>query len=136
MMLYGFSKRGPDSNFHPLDMPLPVHLTWSPSEMPPAYRNVSRSKAETADLGFIAGPGTSNCPPGFTAQAYVMPPHYFDLLSVGKGEAGRYCVGVEADDTLICDKLTVEVCWDGAWDDDKYKFREHFRIREVPSGEP
>jgi hypothetical protein len=136
VMLYGFSKRGPDNNFHPVDMPIPIHLTWSPSQMPPAYRNVSRSKPETVDLGFIAGPGTRDCPRGFTAQAYVMPLDYPDLLSVGKGEAGRYCVGLEADDTLVCDQLTVEVSWDGVWDDDKYRFQEHFRIREVPSEEP
>jgi len=135
VMLHGFSKRGPDSLFHPVDMPFPIQLTWAPSEMPPAYRNISRSKPERCDLGYIAEPGLPDCPCGFIAQAYVMPFSYRNSLCVGKGEAGRYYVSVESDNNLICKSLAVEVSWDGVWSQNSHELRDHLRVREVPSEE-
>jgi len=136
VMLNGFSKRRADNRFHPVDMPFPIQLTWSPSEMPPPYRNISRSKPEMFDLGFIAKPDRPGSVPGFVVQAYVMPCSYADLLSVKAGEAARYYMSVEADNSLICSELVVEVSWDGVWHDDSHKFRDHLLIRVVQNEEP
>lgn len=143
VMLYGFSKRGPDHHYHPVPMPYAIQLTWTPSEMPPAYRCISRSKPETFDLGYIAKSGTSDRPPGFTPQAYgftpqayVMPRSYDDSLRVKANEARRYYVRVEADNALTNNLITVEVSWDGKWDSHSDTFGKHLVITEYKWKDP
>src|SRR5262245_15651605 len=52
VVLKGLSKRGPDGNFYPIPMAVPLYFVWAPAEITPP--TVTLTGEQVVDFGFVA----------------------------------------------------------------------------------
>lgn len=124
VLLRAIQRKQPNGEFLPQHVWIPLQFTWSPSEMPPLWRDVMKNE-ETLDFGFIAGRQTTK----FEPQFYVTPVGHD--YSVPAGGTVRYFVEIVADGHVCPKRQVFEVAWDGTWDDDPTKMRDHLHVIDV-----
>ena len=131
VMLRGMQRKHADEPASPQCVPIALQFTWSPSEMPPLQRNIGRGRGETFDLGFVENAGQDGN--RFRPQFYVTPAGHD--YSVPGGVLARYSLDIEADNCASPTYL-VEVLFDGHWDDDPEKMRDHLKVARISQVSP
>jgi hypothetical protein len=128
VMLRGAAKKQLNGEFLPLLVPLPLQFTWSPSEMPPSFRDIAPSANDVIDLGFVdKGADT------FKLQFYVTPSGQDHPIK--PTDVVRYSLQVVADD-YASPIQPFEAAWDGRWDDNPTTMRDYLTIRDVTQKHP
>jgi len=124
VLLQGVARMQPNGVFTQQLVPIPLQFTWSPSEMPPLRRDITRMGRDIIDLGFVVRGQAAR----FQPQFYVTPVGHD--YSVSPESAVRYFVQVVADNGVSPIHM-FEVAWDGNWDDNPATMRDHLKIKDV-----
>jgi hypothetical protein len=122
VLLKGISRRGPDGVFYPVPMSIPVQFVWAPAEMTPPV--VTLVKEQILDLGFIKENEKK-----FIPRLWSTPYNFQGFVS--KDEAVRYHMEIEATNFTSPRYQVFEVAWDGTWEYEPEKMRQHLRIKEI-----
>jgi hypothetical protein len=122
VLLMGISRRGPDNVFHPSPLVVPSQLIWAPASFAPTL--VAVTKEQIVDLGNIREGDSA-----FRLALYSTPNNFAGL--VGKDEAVRFELAIEADNFSSSRYKVIEVAWDGIWEFEPEKMENHLRIREI-----
>ncbi|MEW6659946.1 MAG: hypothetical protein AB1424_14905 [Thermodesulfobacteriota bacterium] len=122
VLLKGMSRRGPDGEFYPIPMSVPLQFVWAPAEITPPV--VTIVKEQILDLGFIKENENKFIPrlwgTPYTFQGFI-----------GKDEAVRYHMEIEATNFSSPRYQVFEVAWDGTWEYEPEKMQQHLRIKEI-----
>lgn len=122
VLLKSISKRGPDGEFHPIPMSVPLQFTWAPAESTPTVVNIGDEAI--FDFGRLTEHN-----PRFVPSLYSFSNNFLGI--VGANEAIRYSLQVVSD-TYISNIFQVfEVAWDGKWDEHVDKMKMHLVIKEI-----
>lgn len=105
VILKQIHRRGPDGEFHPEKLVVPLQYTWSPAEWSPALQTVA--KEEVLYFGRISE-GDS-----FIPTFYITSVNFKGLVKAN--ESIRYSLQIVADN-FVSSKLQIfEVSWNGQW---------------------
>lgn len=122
VLLKAISKRGPDGEYHPLAMSVPLQFVWSPSEVTPPV--ITIEDEHVFDFGSISEVGTK-----FVPSLYSTSNNFLGFVE--KNESIRYSLQIVSDGFISDGYQVFEVSWDGNWDGDKEKMQQHLRIKEI-----
>lgn len=121
-LLKGISRRGPDGRFHPVPMAVPLQYKWAPAEAMPQQLTIT--KEQVLDFGCVRESAEA-----FEPLLYWRPNNFQGF--VGKGDAVRYYLEVDASNFASPRPRIFEVAWDGQWFSEPEKMEQHLRISEV-----
>ena len=122
VLLKAVSRRRPDGSFLQVHMPVPAQFVWSNEGDTPQRVVVTRSSV--LDFGYLSEGDASFVP---CLHVYANNSNF----AVGKGEAVRYQLDLDASNLPSRHAQTFEVSWDGEWDFEPEKMQQHLVIREV-----
>ncbi len=122
VLLKAMTRRGPDGRFYPVPMSIPTQFVWAPAEITPPL--VTIVKENIFDLGFI-----SETEDKFIPRLFWYP-HNFQGF-VGRDEAVRYHLEIEATNFSSSRYQVFEVAWDGEFDHEPARMEPHLRITEI-----
>ncbi|HUC16735.1 MAG TPA: hypothetical protein VMA37_03490 [Acetobacteraceae bacterium] len=109
VMLVALEKRYGENEFQPAPMAVPRQFMWAPSE--DELRGVTVTTPNMVDFGRV-DPHRNAFDPSIRK-----PPRNFQG-SVGKDEAVRFHIRVEAENFVSPQPNVFQVSWDGTWDED------------------
>jgi hypothetical protein len=124
VVLKRLTKRGPNGEFAPVRLAVPLQFVWSPSGVTPP--TVTFAKEHVLDFGFMA-------------QGRKFTPSLYSYLNnfegyVGANEAVRFHLAIEATN-FVSDKYFVfEVAWDGKWSEEREAMARHLVITDRSLG--
>jgi len=122
VMLRGISRRGPDGQFYPVPMSIPLQFVWAPGEITPP--SITLIKEQILDLGIITETADK-----FVPRLYWYPRDFQG--NVGKNEVVHYKLEIEATNFTSPRYQVFEVAWDGIWESEPEKMEQHIRIKEI-----
>jgi hypothetical protein len=121
-------RRGPDQQYHPVPLPVPVQFVWAPAQFAPIVTDISGDE-QVFDFGRLIESGTR-----FEPVLYVTPNDFQGF--VGANQAVRYRLEVVAEGLRVGASFVYEVAWNGSWSDNLDAMRQNLTIREVPRESP
>jgi hypothetical protein len=122
VLLKALSRRGPDGQFHPVPMAVPLQFIWAPSEDTPS--EITITNEHVLDFGRLVEGGDRFAP---MLRWYA---NNFEGL-VRKNEAVRYYLEINASNFVSRRYYVFEVACDGEWHFEPEKMQQHLRIREI-----
>ncbi len=120
VLLKAVHRRGPDQQFHPAPLPVPMQFVWAPSGFTPPLVNIVSE--QILDFGHLAEGA-----PRFIPSLYVLLSDFEGF--VGSEQSVRFSLQIEADGYAARQYQVFEV----AWSDNLDEMAQHLRIREVTS---
>jgi hypothetical protein len=123
VLLTGYSKRGPDKLFHAEDVPVPLQFPWAPN-----HSQVERFRTVVTFqvIDFVRA---------VEGQKYIWPELYDGVTSfkgcIGKDEAIRYQIEIDAPGLAMSVRQVFEVSWSGDWSFEPETMEKYLRVREV-----
>jgi hypothetical protein len=121
VLLTEIKKRGPDGNWRPVIFSAPVNVTWKWPTITPAYATIGPD--EMATFGFIIE-GASR----FELQLYWRPNNLDPTFPPNEPVQLSFKA---VSDTVESNSLTVQVAWDGKWEEGTVEMQGHLTINEV-----
>ena len=124
-MLRQLHRRGPDGEFHPEGLTVPLQYVWAPAEWAPALQTV----ADEAVLDF-----------GRISQSDIFRPTLYITSANFKGfvtsnDSVRFSLQIVADN-FVSSKLQIfEVSWNGRWAETAEDMSKNLIISEVKPNE-
>jgi hypothetical protein len=121
VLLTRIEKKGPDGNWKPIKFSAPVHVTWKWPNITPPYTTIGPDEMST--FGFLVEGS-----PTFDLQLYWCPnnlvPHFppNDPLRL---------IFKAVSDTVESDTLTVQVAWDGKWEEGSNEMQQHLIVKAI-----
>jgi hypothetical protein len=122
VLLKGLTKRGPDNQFHPVPMAVPLQFVWAPAEITPPV--ITLVNEQILDFGYVLETEKTFSP---TLYSYA---HNFKG-HVQPNEAVRFQLQIEATNFSSRVYQVFEVAWDGNWSFVPEEMAEHLRIQEI-----
>lgn len=126
VMLRQVHRRGPDGNFHPVNLVVPLQYMWAPSEWSPTLQTVTDK--EVVDLGRLSA-GSDR----FEPMLYTIG-NDFDAF-VKANEAVRYGLQVISENARPSPLQIFEIAWNGEWCENLDRMEHNLSIREVDAVE-
>jgi hypothetical protein len=124
VLLKGLSRRGPDGQFHPVPMAVPLQFVWAPAEITPPVISVVNERI--LDFGWVSEDSHRFVP---TLYSYA---NNFQGY-VGANESVRYHLEIEATNFTTESYQVFETSWDGTWSHEPATMARHLIIREIIS---
>jgi len=122
VLLQAMSKRGPDNEFHPIPMAVPLQFVWAPAEITPPVVTIHHK--QILDFGIMTE-GEQK----FVPKLYSYSNNFRGVIAAG--EAIRYSLEIVSD-AYVSEKYQVfEVAFDGVWSANPTEMQNHLRIREI-----
>lgn len=121
VMLVGLKKKGPDGQFHPVHLSVPLQFIWAPAGFTPIRPTVTEEQV----LDFIAVMESGE-PKACIPQLYVTTNDFEGYIY--PNTSYRYYLQIRADDFVSHGPTVVEVSWDGEWDENLDEMEQHLRI--------
>lgn len=127
VLLKAMSQRGPDGDFRPIPMAVPLQYVWAPSETTPPVLSVEDEQA--LDFGrLIEGEDA------FRPVLYSRTNNFQG--DVKAKEAMRYSLQIVSDKFVAQQYQVFEVAWDGVWSNNPEQMRtQHLVIKEIRAPE-
>ena len=122
VVLKGIHRKGPDGDFHPYPLVVPIQYVWSPAEWASIHQNISQDAI--LDFGYVTEGGNL-----FIPSLYVMPNNFMGLI--GPKMSVRYTLQIVADNYTANNKYTYEVSWDGNFSDNPDIMARSLIIKEI-----
>ena len=122
VILRQLHRRGPDGEFHPTPLIVPLQYVWSPAEWAPSFQTVS--DYEILDFGCISKESGK-----FEPTFYVTSANFKGF--VGKNESVRYSLSIVADNYVSPKFQIFEVSWNGQWSEKLDEMERNLPIKEV-----
>lgn len=121
VMLKQLHRRGPDSQFQPEILVVPLQYAWAPSEWAPVLQTVAGEAV--FDFGRIVQ--SSN----FQPTLYTTSTNFRGFVNAN--EAVRFSLQVIADNYVSPRMQVFEVAWNGKWADTREEMQQNVVIKEV-----
>ena len=126
VLLRSLARRGPNNIFKQIPLTVPLQYMWAPSELSPPSVDIPHE--HYFDFGSIVDSSTP-LPQNFRPMLYSYTNNFRGFLQAG--ESIRYSLQIQADN-FASDKYQVfEVAWDGEWNSDFFRMREHLKVKEI-----
>jgi hypothetical protein len=123
VLLVGIERRLDDMQFHRVSFPVPQEFYWAPQS--DGNRAVTITKERVFDFGKVVKRDGSRFEPTLT----FLPPNFNGF--VGKKEAVRYYLEVDAEGFASRQSTVVEVAWNGIWSDERETMAQNLIIHTV-----
>ncbi|MSQ59642.1 MAG: hypothetical protein EXR36_08375 [Betaproteobacteria bacterium] len=122
VLLKGIARRYPTGEFQPIYLPVPLQFRWANEGDAPSRVVVTRESV--LNFGQISEDADQ-----FVPLLYVYPNNFEG--HVGKGEAVRFDLEIDASHYVPKKCHVVEVAWDGQWEFYVANMERHLVIREI-----
>jgi len=121
VLLTGIEKKGPDGNWRPIVFSAPVHVTWRWPQITPPYATIGPD--EMATFGYVVEDGDR-----FALQLYWCPNNLDPTFPPNDPVRLSFKA---VSDTVESRVLTVEVSWDGRWEEGSSEMQQHLVVKEI-----
>lgn len=123
VLLTDIMKQDPDGNWRPLVFSGPVHVMWKWPNMTPAYTTIGPDEMST--FGFVVEDAKR-----FALQLYWCPNNLDPNFPPNEPIRMRFKA---VSDSAESNTLTVQVAWDGVWDEGSKEMQQHLIVKVAES---
>jgi hypothetical protein len=127
VLLRSMTKRGPDGQFRPIHMSIPLQFVWAPAEITPAI--VTLVKEQIFDFGLVAEDDRL-----FVPRLFNYPFNFQGVI--GANEAVRFYLQVDGTNFHSSKYQVFQVAWDGQWNYEPEQMANHLVITELSESLP
>ena len=121
VLLTEIIKQGPDGNWRPIVFSGPVHVTWKWPNITPAYATIGPDEMST--FGFVVEDAKR-----FALQLYWCPNNLEPSFPPNEAIRMRFKA---VSDSTESNTLTVQVAWDGMWNEGSKEMQQHLIVKVV-----
>lgn len=121
ILLTEITKQGPDGNWRPIVFSGPVHVTWKWPNITPAYTTIGPDEMST--FGFVVEDAKR-----FALQLYWCPNNLDPTFPPNEPIRMRFKA---VSDSAESNTLTVQVAWDGVWNEGSKEMQQHLIVKVV-----
>lgn len=121
VLLTAIEKKGPDENWKPIIFSAPVHVTWKWPKITLPYATIGPDEIST--FGFIVEDAKQ-----FALQLYWCPNNLTPTFP--PNEPVRLTFKAVSD-IVESNPLTVQIAWDGKWEDGSKEMQQHLIVKEI-----
>jgi hypothetical protein len=121
VLLIAIEKKRPDGNWIPIVFSAPVQVMWRWPNVTPQYTTIGPDEIST--FGFIVEDSTE-----FALQLYWCPNNLIPKFPPNEPVRLSFKAASDMAESNI---LTVEIAWDGKWEDDDNEMLQHMKVKET-----
>ena len=122
VLLHSIQRQGPNREFRPVPLSVPLQFVWSPAPFTPPLVTITRN--EIIDFGRLAENGVR-----FEPLLYWYPNNFQGYAK--KDDIVRYCLEIVAEGYTSKRYQVFEVAWNGKWTDNLDEMAQDLTIREI-----